>query len=233
VIWALAAVLLLAVGIVLLRACDLAITPLYGKAYCLAPKSDALTAERARRSQLQAEFQQAELTFAQKPICAPPAPPKTEPAPPPPPLPKAEPAPPQPPELKTPKNLSELRGCWQTVRGDLQLITDDEERRPVGPKVRECFCFNGDGHGVFKLLYADGVKCHAPLAARIDGETLRFRHPVVNCPGAGGDYGLVPTNVECRNAAGSEAATCLVHNLGRIRDVTTERYHRVDKDYCR
>jgi hypothetical protein len=238
VIWALAAILLLAVGFVLLRACDLSILPLYGKAYCLAPKSDALAAERGRRNQLQAELQQAELTFAQKPICAPPPPPPP-PGPPPAPEPQPPPEPPRPPEpmrpqepekLKAPKNLSELRGCWQSVRGDLQYYSDDEEHRPVGPKARECFCFGGDGHGIFKLLYANGVKCRAPLVARIDGDTLRFHHPRVGCPRAGPV--LVPAFVECRNAAGSEAANCLVHNLGRIRDVTTEHYHRVDEDYC-
>ena len=216
----------------MLRACDLSIFPLYGHKYCLAAHSGALAAERARMAELQTDLQQAELTYAQKPKCAPPAPqsrqaelqPKPQTDPQPPPL-KED-------KLKVPKNLSDLHGCWQTVKGDQQFYTDDEEDRPVGPKVRQCFCFGGDGHGVLKLLYADGVKCRASLVARIDGSTLQFRHPTVHCPGRGDDYGLVPGFVECENIEGSDGANCLTHNLGRMKVVSTEQYHRVDKDYC-
>jgi hypothetical protein len=238
VIWALAAALLLAAGFVLLRACDLAIFPLHGLKYCAAPRSDLLEAERARRTQLQAELQQAELTFAQKPICAPPPPPRPEPIPDP--LPKPLPQPlPQPhvpdqpaaPEpLKVPQKLSDLRGCWESERGDMDIATDDAERRPIG-KVRKCFCFGANGRGQLKLLYTIGVKCRAPVAARLQNGKLTMSYPTFSCVSGGQNYGLVPAYIECENGE-NDVAACTQHELGQLRTVVTEQYRRVEQDHC-
>jgi len=228
-IWALAAALLLAGGFVLLRACDLAIFPLYGQKYCVAPRSDAMEAERARRTQLQAELQQAELTFAQKPICAPPPPLGSEPLPEPLPLPRPEQQA-QPEPLRAPQNLADLKGCWESERGDMEITTDDAERRPIG-KVRKCFCFGASGRGQLKVLYTNGVKCRAPLTARLRNGKLSMSYPSFACLSGGKNYGLVPAAIECENDE-NDVGACTQHEFGQLRAVVTEQYRRVDQDHC-
>ncbi|WP_156898160.1 hypothetical protein [Methylocapsa acidiphila] len=223
-IWALAAVLLLAVGFVLLRACDLEIFPLYGHRYCAAPRSEALAAERSRNAAMQAELRQAELTLAQKPKCA-------QPQPLPLPLPQPQPHPLDPEKLKVPKKLSELRGCWESVRGDISIVSDDAEQRPIG-KVRECYCFGGNGRGIIKLLYTNGVKCRAPIMARLDSDKLRMAYPKFSCLFVGKDWGLVPADITCENGDDPNGATCTTYGHGQTRSVTTEQYRRVEQDHC-
>jgi hypothetical protein len=234
-LWISAVALLGAGGVVVLHACDLAIFPLYGRKFCAAPRSEALARERTRNALLLARLREAELTFAQKPVCRPPPPapaPELPQGDQPPEQKKAPPAPKQQETLRVPDRLEDLRGCWQTIRGDQRFVTDDEEQRPVGPTVRICFCFGDNGHGTIKLLYADGVKCRAPLKARIDRRQLNFRHPAVDCH-RGDDYGVVAGEVICENRDESGAARCLTHNLGRMRSDSTDQYRRVEPDYCR
>ena len=230
-IWALAAALLVAVGFVMLRACDFAIFPLYGHKYCLAAHSGTLAAERARMAELQADLQQAELTYAQKPNCALPQPEikpilKTEQ--------HDEPQPkqqePEPEKLKVPKKLSELQGCWESERGDISIVTDDEEKRPIG-NVRKCYCFGARGSGQLKLLYTIGVKCGAPVSARLENGKLRMSYPTFTCMSRGKNWGLVPAVIECENGD-NDAATCTEHDLGHNAETIVEQYRRVERDHC-
>jgi len=232
-LWALAAAVLLSIGFVLLRGCDLAIFPLYGQKFCEATRSEALADERARADRLQAELRQAELTYAQKPKCAQ-AEPRRETPPPPSPQPPTPPAPPvhepEQEKLKVPKRLSELRGCWESARGDLPIVSDDAEERPIG-NVRKCFCFGENGRGVLKMLYTNGVKCRAPLVAKLQGDKLVMAHPEFSCPARGKNWGLVPSDTTCEESA--DAATCVTHSHGRHHPTTsTDQFRRVDQDHC-
>src|SRR5262249_7773381 len=143
--WAAFAVLVIAIGIVFLAACDLNIRPLFGLRYCVSRASQPdLQAERERERNLRERIHEAELRLAQLPVCTPsgkrPGTKETEPK-----QKEAEPkqketepkqkeAEPKQKEaeLKVPTKLEDLRGCWQSVRGDIDLVTDDAEAKPVG-----------------------------------------------------------------------------------------------------
>lgn len=233
-LWLILVVLLAASGVVTLRACDLKLLPLFGGRYCPAPapaSDDALTAERARARDLEERVREAELRIAEKPVCAPPAPPpapkpeaKIEPNPPPPPQPEQQ--------LKIPHKIAELKGCWESVRGDLDIISDDEEQRPIG-KVRKCYCFGARGAGELKMSYSDGAKCRAPISAELDGDLLKIHQPRFDCAWRGQQRGLVPGEILCHGAGGeSEAASCDYRYLGRIPTHGVEQYRRVAAGHC-
>jgi len=237
-LWVLAATLLVACGLVLLRACDFGLMPLFGQRYCAVNKpDDALAAERARVQELQAQIREVELRIAEKPSCAPPPRPKIEPdqtlpihdIPPP----MTDPQPPKAEDqLKIPNRIADLKGCWESVRGDLDIVTDDAEERPIG-KVRKCYCFGANGRGQLKLSYTDGAKCRSPISADLSGDTLRIHQPHFNCTWKEQNRGLVPAEITCRAAAENEAALCDVQNLGLTRNFFSgEQYRRVEKDHC-
>src|SRR5262249_24800948 len=146
--WAAFALLLVGIGVLFLAACDLGLRPLLGLRYCTLAAMSDLAGERERERALRARIHEAELRIAQLPECAP----EPQPQPPPPPAPEPSPAPaPRPaPKAEEPLNIpsqvSDLKGCWQSARGDMQMVTDDEEKRPIG-KVRVCYCFGSDGRG--------------------------------------------------------------------------------------
>ena len=227
VLWLVLAALLSGCGLLTLRACDLGLTPLFGGRYCaVAAQGDALAIERARARDLEERVREAELRIAEKPACAPPQQPekRREPTPPPtvPPIPPEQP-------LTVPKKISELKGCWESVRGDLDMVTDDEKQLPVG-KVRKCYCFGARGFGEFKMSYSDGVKCRTPITAELDGELLKVHQPKFGCGRKGS---VVRTEIVCHGAAGEdEAASCEYENLGRIHTKGVEQYRRVPLGHC-
>ncbi len=236
-LWVFFAALLVASGVVVLRACELGALPLFGQRYCVAIKpDDPMAAERGRAQELQARIREAELRIAEKPNCPPPAiapePDKPQPI-------KEVPPPrpdPQPPnveeQLKIPTKIADLKGCWESVRGDLDIVTDDERELPIG-KVRKCYCFGANGRGQLKLSYTDGARCRAPIAADLRADTLRIHQPEFQCAWKGQNRGLVPFEITCRGVAEGEAALCDIQSLGRRRNVTSgEQYRRVEKDHC-
>lgn len=163
------------------------------------------------------------MRIAEKPACAPPAQIKKKDETPPTSIPPEE-------QLTVPKKISELKGCWESVRGDLDIVSDDEERRLIG-KVRQCYCFGGRGAGEFKLNYSDGVKCRAPITAELEGDTLKIHQPGFRCVWKGQHRGLVPTEIVCRSAE-NEATPCEYQALGRLRTKGVEQYRRVPLGHC-
>jgi len=131
-----------------------------------------------------------------------------------------------------PTKLADLRGCWESVRGDLPIVTDDAEKRPIG-NVRKCYCFGADGHGLLKLLYTNGVRCRAGLTAVLRNGDLQMSYPEFGCHYSGKEWGLVPGKIDCHNGDDDAAATCDTQDFGRS-GVTrgTEQYRRVEQDHC-
>jgi len=86
-------------------------------------------------------------------------------------------------ELKIPKDLSELNGCWESQSGEL-LVVDARTNKRVGTS-RNCYCFRKDGTGVAPILYtsqrnaarARGQKvCQGSMTASVRGDQLTFYH---------------------------------------------------------
>jgi hypothetical protein len=245
VLWAGFAVLTLAGGYAMLRACDLGIWPLFGASACTAPVSDtALAAERERQDHLRANLHSAEIRLAQLPICPPPPPPpkpkpvvqpdppKPEPVKipdPPPPDPKPEPKKEEPPSEKfeVPKKVEDLKGCWQSVRGDIDIVSDDAEQKPLG-KARFCYCFKDNGKGNVLVSYTDGDLCRAPLTAKLKAGTLSMRHGDIPCRT---HVPQVGANITCGHD-GSEETTCQIKNLGRNAELLSEKFIRVSNEHC-
>jgi hypothetical protein len=222
-----------------LAACALGIRPLFGLSYCRAEASiSGLAAEQQRERDLLDRLHQAQLDVARLPVCLPDPPPQPErhadnvvpPTPPPAPPPPA--APPSPPEerLTVPHNLSELKGCWQSVDGDLQMTSDDAEQRPIGT-VRICYCIGDNGRGSARYIYNDGDKCSGALRAQISGGRLIMKHPRLNCTG---DKNYVTgEDIVCSTREGQDSASCDKHVYGvRPETITDEKYHRVTPEHC-
>jgi hypothetical protein len=224
-------------GYLALAACDLGIRPLFALGYCSVHAApDRLADQRARERDLRDRIHEAELRLARLPVCAaPPPPPPREPkkeakvvAPTPEPTPTPQPSPtetPQPQEqLKIPKNLSELKGCWQSERGDMPLVTDDEEQRPVGD-VRVCYCFGDNGRGTVRYRYTDGRKCNGPVRARLSDGKLLINQP---------DHCTVRSEITCKSQGEGNSATCDAVGYGRTPGgYTDEKYQRVTAEHCR
>jgi hypothetical protein len=219
----------------MLAACDLGIHPVFGLQYCKAhAEPDRLASERALESDLRDRIHDAELRLARLPPCLATVPPSS-PVPeqraeaeisPPPPQP-ASPTPEVPPseELKIPQQLSELKGCWQSVRGDLPLVTDDREQRPAG-NVRVCYCFADNGRGSVRYRYTDGHKCAGPVRARLSDGKLLIDQPA-HC--------VVRTETTCRSEAQGHSASCdsIAHGRFPGGGYTDEKYQRVTAEHCR
>jgi hypothetical protein len=222
-------------GSLMLAACDLGFRPIFGLHYCVArAEPDRLADQRARERGLQDRIHEAELHIARLPVCAPPPPP------PPPVEPRKEvverpppPEPAQPPrdELTIPRNLADLKGCWQSVSGDLPMVSDDQEQRPLG-NVRICYCFTENGRGVTRYIYTNGGRCVGPLRARLSSDELAISHGRIGCVGRGNQSFVVPTEINCKAHEG-DAATCDIHYNGQTPTIVTdEKYRRVTAEYC-
>jgi hypothetical protein len=223
-------------GYLALAACDLGIRPLFALGYCTVHAApDRLADQRARERDLRDQIHEAELRLARLPVCAAPPPPPPEPkkeakvvppAPAPEPPPKETPEPQE--QLKIPKNLSELKGCWQSVRGDLHIVTDDAEEKPIGD-VRLCYCFGNSGRGSVQAVYADGVRCRAPLQARIYSDRLVIKHQGLKCTASGHD--INPGEIECKGTTEGNSAACDWSTRGS-HSGDDDNYQRVPPERC-
>ncbi|MGO9008050.1 MAG: hypothetical protein ACLQIQ_19925 [Beijerinckiaceae bacterium] len=224
VLWAAFALLILTGGYVMLRACDFGFLPLFGTTSCALPTHDAeLAAEREREAHLRSSIHSEEIRLALLPTCPNPLPQKPEPQP------KPEPKPVIVEEFKIPKKVEELKGCWQTARGDIDMTTDDAARTPIG-KVRICYCFRANGQGMVQSRYTDGDICQGSLRAQIspDHKHVFMHHDQVNCQKHGYQ---VPADITCGNDQ-SDQTTCEIQNLGRIGNKFSEQFIRVSDEHC-
>jgi hypothetical protein len=238
VLWGVFALLTLAGGYTMLRACDLGIRPLFGFSFCIAPQSDtALAAERERQDQLRTNLHSAELRLAQLPICPPPpkpVPPKPVPPPkpvtPPKPVPPPDPVPPPKPveNLNDIKKVEDLKGCWQSAGGDIDIVTDDAEHKPLG-KARFCYCFGDSGRGTAQVRYTDGDLCRAPLQAKTQPGKVLLHHEQIPCQTHGPFIG---EDITCANSQSNET-TCEIQNLGKnLRQKFSQQFIRVTEEHC-
>lgn len=210
----------------MLSACEFGIRPIFGANYCAAQAApDGLADQRARESDLRSRIHLAELRIARLPSC-------TESRPPQPFEPKKQakfdnsPAE----ELKIPQKVAELQGCWQSIRGDITLFTDDEKHLPVGD-VRVCYCFSDDGQGTTRYVYPDGARCVGPLRARLSADRLTINHGQIGCSGNRGS--VVPGEIDCKTAVDGDSATCDWQSKGRFLRIRNGlRYRRVTDEYC-
>jgi len=224
-LWGVFALLTLMGGYTMLRACDLGIAPLFGATACAAPPADAgVAAERGRQDKLRAELHSAELRLAQLPICKLPPKPRPDPKPivekPPEPKPPIE-------KFEVPKKVEDLKGCWQSARGDIEIVSDDAEQKHIG-NARICYCFKNDGRGIVQVTYTDGDICRAPLTAKIRTSKVFMHHDNVNCQKH--PY-HVAADITCGNGPSNET-TCEIKNLGRTANKFSEQFVRVSEDYC-
>jgi hypothetical protein len=231
--WATFAFIVAYAGNLALAACDIGVGPFFGLKYCMAPAApDHLADQRGRERDLRTRIHQAELRIAQLPSCAPPRPPKTQAqidTPPPQPKPQPSVDPPRE-ELKIPKNLAELKGCWQSVRGDIEIVTSDAEKRPIG-SVRVCYCFSESGRGAVQAVYSDGAKCRAPLRARLSADRLVMNHPLLRCSVS--DHDIDPGEIDCKGTAEGDSATCDWRSKGPYPDSSdNDKYQRVSPEQC-
>lgn len=226
-LWLMFALIVLAIYYVLLTACDLGVRPLFGSGRCdyAAPwRAAGLRDEQDRERALRARLHEAALRLARLPLCQAPAkrPESPQPAPGPRRAENGE-------GLKIPERMDDLQGCWQSDRGDIQVTTDDEERKPTG-KIRACLCFSRNGQGRARMTFTDGDRCEAPLSVQIGTGELVMRHARIPCARHGS---MVPAKIVCRRRDGEEDAVCDTENLGRVRDrLAGEKYHKVDSAYC-
>lgn len=226
--WALFAIMLAVEGYLALAACDLGIKPLFGLRYCKVDESPgALADELARRRQLLARLQEAELKKAQTPICEPPPPPHP---PPPPPAPDDG----SKDELKIPQHKEELEGCWQSVRGDIPFYTDDEKRAFTG-SARICYCFAKNGRGTIRQTYlegqgpAAGAVCQTRLKAVLKPGELLLEHPEVPCTKGGN---VNAATIICRSTEDGTASCELTYKSRIPENPSTEKFRRVPNEYC-
>jgi hypothetical protein len=247
-LWIVFALLILGGGYAMLRACDLGILPLFGSSACAAPPADTATAaERERQEQLRAKLHTAEIRLAQLPICPPPPAPKPLPKPkpvilpdPPPPEPKKdEPKKDEPkkndPEpvekFEIPKNIADLKGCWQSVRGDITVVADNAEHTPVGTG-RFCYCFGSDGHGMAIVRFSKGDVCRGPLVAKIEAGQVLMRHERLPCAGPSSFAPFAISNIVCGHGKTNET-TCEQQSISKFPPPKrVEQFMRVSDEHC-
>jgi hypothetical protein len=245
VLWAAFTALLLGGADRMLRACDLGLLPLFGALTCApAPVDAALQVERERRATLRASLHAAQVSLAELPICAPPQSAKVvelpDPIKPPEP-PKAvdppkRPEPVNPPEpepkpsekLVIPKKVEDLKGCWQSARGDIVIYADTPGQKPVATG-RFCYCFADNGRGTARIKYDDGRICSGPLVAKLRPDKLSMRHNKLACTG---DEKFSPQDIVCVRSETGET-TCESRSFGKYAIVKRlEEYVRVSEDEC-
>ena len=125
----------------------------------------SLLREQERRADLRDRLRQAQLQLARKPICALPVKEALS-APEPTPSPQLEPRQQTEEVMKFPEKIEDLKGCWQSERGDIDVVADTPERKPWG-KVRICFCFGTNGRGSIRYRFFEGDRCLGPLSAKL------------------------------------------------------------------
>lgn len=229
VLWTIFGLLIVAIWLTFLHACDLGFKPLFALRYCQQPQASlppSLFRERQRQRELLQRQQEAELRLTGLPLCrsesrSVPEPQQAVPA-----AQQPEPEPEKP--LTLPDKPEDLAGCWQSDRGDIEIVTDDERKAHIGD-VRICYCFGQHGRGQVRMTYTDGAKCAAPLSAVIAPGKLVMRYPRLGCTGGHG-Y-IVAADVVCTEGQG--AALCDEHPHARfLSSVLSEKFHRVDAAYC-
>ncbi len=226
VLWGAFALIILTGGYVMLRACDFGFLPIFGPASCAAPTQAAeLAAEHEREAHLRSGIHPEEIRLALLPACPDPLPPKP-----------LEPKPiavqPKPnPEIvekfELPKKIEELKGCWQSARGDIDIVSDDAEQRHLGT-ARYCYCFRNNGRGVVQILFTDGDICRAGLIARLSPDKVVMHHDKVFCQRH--PY-YVASDITCGNDQ-SDQTSCEIRNLGRNGNISTEQFIRVSDEHC-
>ncbi len=229
-LWSIFGVLIVMGAYAALNACDLGIRPLFGSLSCQAPVANAaLESERARETQLLSRIHTEEIHLALLPAC-----PRPQPLPQPQPFPVKAPDPKPPIDnpapvqtLEVPKKIEDLKGCYQSVRGDINMTTDDAEERPVG-QARICYCFRSNGRGQVHVRYTDGDICRADLFARILPGQLLMHHERASCRR---HAPYVAADIKCGNAQ-SEQTECEIQNLGEIANKFTEQFMHVSDEYC-
>ncbi len=221
--WAIFAVLLLAIGAMLLRGCAIGLPYAFTGwilNYCPASADAgvlaAIAAERAKQDTLQAEYQQlvreADLARQACQIQRRPSPapsPSQKPSPTasvsPTPTPTQGPTPtpspsPSPSRMEIPKTLSSLQGCWKAHEG----LTETRNGVDTGKKLDVKFCFNADGSGSRTIRYQeDGATCEGTVQARLNGETLTIDLAEAPCGGGHGKFSAARD--ACRRADNGEA----------------------------
>jgi hypothetical protein len=210
--WTLFAALIVGIGAIFLAACDLRIKPLFALRYCRLTRAEgALVAERQRERELKARVQEAELRIAQLPAC-----------------PQDTPRPED--QLRIPARLDQLKGCWQSLRGDVDIVTDDPSSKPIG-KVRICYCLGAGGRGKVRWLFTDGQVCEGDLTAQTKDHALVLNHGEIPCARQEMRH-LVAEEISCRADPG-EAASCDAQSLGTMRRRSADqKYQRVSDEYC-
>jgi hypothetical protein len=124
--------------------------------------------------------------------------------------------------------VEDLKGCWQSADGDIDIVSDDPAKKPKG-KARYCYCFNGDGHGTALVRFTDGDVCRTPLRAKTTPGKVLLHHDQINCRR---HDPLIGENITCPIGEGNET-TCETQNLGRtLHDTFPEKLVRVTEEYC-
>lgn len=241
--WIAFVLVILASARLTLAACDLGVHPLFGLSYCrVRAAADPLAQERERERDLRDRLHEAQLNLSRLPVCLPETPRREPdrraenivPTPTPTPSPAVTPTPTPTPDdrLTIPRKLSDLNGCWQSVRGDINMVSDDAEQRPLGT-MRICYCLASDGRDTARYIFQDGGRCIGPLRAQISQDRLTMKHPRIRCTGKANLDDVVPTDIICSNKAGEDSATCDSHSHGRVATNTEgEKYHRVSFEHC-
>jgi len=233
--WLAFAAIVVAGGRMMLGACEVRTWPVLDYAYCpVPPRQDrsGLDAERDRSAVLQSRVRRTEQQLAALPVCQPPAPPpppepeKRAEAPPPPP----PPAPPPPDQMMIPTRLEDLKGCWQSERGDINIVSDDEREVLMGV-VRICYCFDDDGKGTITQTFKGGGICKGTLRVQLSPNELKMHHPILRC--SQGKGRINASNITCTGAQG-QTAVCGSVSLGRMkgRGISGEHFNKVSDAAC-
>jgi hypothetical protein len=133
VAWIAFVAILGAIAQLMLTACDFDSHPLFAGRYCPARTASPLTSEQDRERDLRDRLHEVQLAISRLPVCLPT---------------RAEnvPKPTRDERLSIPRELSDLRGCWASVRGDIPAYTTDEKHQLVGHR-RICYCFSDNSRG--------------------------------------------------------------------------------------
>lgn len=191
-LWAIFALLLLSIGLLLLRGCALGLpAALTGWFVDFCPVREAvagpdprLAAERARQASLQAELDGLQRDAALKRQYCELRAPTPEPDPKPPPKQELKPKPPIdagpviPTEVNPEKPFDYLAGCW--IAGENLVSTEDkQEKFPYTYKL----CVDDQGGGQVVREFVDGRTCRGPARVRqSDDRSLNFEISESNCP---------------------------------------------------
>jgi hypothetical protein len=212
-LWIAFALLISAGGYVMLRACDLEILPLFGNACQTQTYSGDLVTARERQASLHSRIHAAEIRVALIAVCSRPVKPDDRQA-----VRKFE----------IPKDIEDLEGCWQSSRGDIDIVSDDAEQRHLG-QARFCYCFRNNGQGIAQIRYADGEVCSTALTARLLPGSVTMHHEAIDCRH---NTGLVAGAITCRNDGQSSEATCEIAGRGQSGNKVVEQFVHVGNDYC-